>query len=78
LGHPQDRHPVGGVLDPTDPQHVKMITCIRCHVPHGGGQKLLVTGQDTSGSLCAQCHGDLRRTSGNAQTPSPNKKKRGR
>ena len=62
LGHPQERHPVGGVLDPTDPQKLKMITCLSCHTPHGGGQHLLVPATDKSGSLCAQCHASLRTT----------------
>ena len=56
LGHPGPRHPVGGVLDPSDPQKVKMIGCLSCHTPHGGGDALLVTGLDTSGSLCSKCH----------------------
>jgi predicted CXXCH cytochrome family protein len=60
LGHPQAGHPVGGVLDPSDPQKVKSITCVSCHTPHGGGEALLVTGEDTSGTLCSQCHADLR------------------
>src|SRR5271157_965767 len=60
LGHPQEKHPAGGVLDPTDPQKLRMITCLSCHTPHGGGRGLLVTGMDTSGSLCSQCHVNLR------------------
>jgi predicted CXXCH cytochrome family protein len=78
LGHPQARHPVGGVLDPSDPKKVRMITCGRCHTPHGGGEKLLVTGADTSASLCAQCHGNLsaKRAPAPAQVPAQDKKKR--
>ena len=60
LGHPQERHPVGGVLDPTDPQKLRMMTCLTCHTPHGGGKNLLVPATDKSGSLCAQCHANLK------------------
>jgi predicted CXXCH cytochrome family protein len=79
LGHPQARHPVGGVLDPSDPNKAKQITCVRCHNPHGGGKALLVTGSDASGSLCSQCHTNLRTTyTGIAAdtTKSPGKKKK--
>ncbi len=55
VGHPQERHPVGGVLDPSDPQKLRKITCLSCHVPHGGDDALLVTGTD-SGALCSRCH----------------------
>jgi predicted CXXCH cytochrome family protein len=61
-GHPQQGHPVGGVLDPSDPQKTKTITCVRCHSPHGGSKAMLVTGQEGSESLCSQCHANLRRT----------------
>jgi len=60
LGHPQIGHPVGGVLDPSDPQKLKKMTCVSCHTPHGGGNALLATGEETSGNLCARCHADLR------------------
>jgi predicted CXXCH cytochrome family protein len=60
FGHPDDKHPVGGVLDASDPQKVKLITCLSCHTPHGGGKGLLVTGMDTNASLCARCHKALR------------------
>ena len=56
LGHPVPQHPVSGVLDPSDPQKTKMMTCVSCHTPHGGGKALLVTGMDTTGSLCMRCH----------------------
>ena len=69
-GHPQDRHPVGGVLDPSDPQKTRTITCVRCHEPHGGGRALLVTGKSGSGSLCSQCHANLRGP-GAAPTQTP-------
>jgi len=60
FGHPDDKHAVGGVLDASDPQKVKLITCLSCHTTHGGGKGLLVTGEDTSASLCARCHKALR------------------
>jgi len=69
LGHPQGGHPVGGVLDPSDPQKLKTITCLSCHTPHGGGKELLVTGTETSGSLCGQCHVNLRRPVSPTQVP---------
>jgi len=59
-GHPQEKHPVGGVLDPTDPQKLRMITCLTCHTPHGGDKSLLVPATNKSGSLCAQCHANLK------------------
>jgi len=61
-GHPQQGHPVGGVLDPSDPQKTKSITCVRCHNPHGGDKALLATGKDGSESLCSQCHANFRAT----------------
>jgi predicted CXXCH cytochrome family protein len=60
LGHPEPRHPVGGVVDPSDPKKVKMLTCLSCHVPHGGGTALLVTGTETTGPLCKLCHTAIR------------------
>jgi predicted CXXCH cytochrome family protein len=75
LGHPQARHPVGGVIDQSDPQKSKMITCLRCHTPHGGGEKLLVTGEDTSATLCAQCHANLRAKTAPVQAPASQDKK---
>ena len=71
VGHPDDKHPVSGVLDPSDPQKAKMITCLSCHTPHGGAHALLITGVDTSGSLCQKCHTDLR-TTAPAPVPMPN------
>jgi predicted CXXCH cytochrome family protein len=59
-GHPLIGHPVGGVLDPSDPQKLRKITCLRCHTPHGGGKSLLVVGQGSNKSLCSQCHTNLR------------------
>jgi len=59
-GHPQTGHPVGGVLDPTDPQKLRMMTCLTCHTPHGGGLHLLIPATDKSGSLCEQCHANLK------------------
>ena len=60
LGHPEEKHPVGGVLDPSDPQKLRMITCLSCHTPHGGGPHLLLPASNKSGSLCTQCHTNLR------------------
>jgi len=77
-GHPQIGHPVGGVLDPSDPQKVRKITCARCHNPHGGGKSMLAVGEDSSKSLCSQCHKNLR-TSAAPSTVAPvsnSKKKR--
>lgn len=82
LGHPQEKHPVGGVLDPSDPQKTRTITCLSCHTPHGGGKALLVTGEETSGSLCSRCHANLRMTAPppgqGAANPPTKKKKKGR
>ncbi len=66
LGHPQEKHPVGGVLDPSDLQKTKKITCLSCHVPHGGGRALLITPMNGR-SVCAQCHANLRM----ATAPAP-------
>ena len=52
-GHPVAKHPVSG-KDPSDSK--RQITCLRCHVPHAGDSKLLVTGGGGSGPLCSQCH----------------------
>ncbi len=78
-GHPQELHPVGGVVDPTDPDKKRMITCLSCHVPHGGGLSLLVPAKDKSGSLCAQCHANLKVTQPPGQqrnTTNTNKRKK--
>jgi predicted CXXCH cytochrome family protein len=43
-----------GLRDPRNPQQT--ITCLTCHVPHGGGKGLLVTGSTSTTKLCMQCH----------------------
>ncbi len=80
LGHPEVRHPVGNVLDPTDPKKERMISCLTCHLPHGGGKAMLVTGQDNSGSLCATCHKFLHSTNPTPASAAskPGTAKRGR
>lgn len=55
IGHPSAKHPVAGP-DPSDPGKRKQISCVRCHVPHAGEKKLLVTNTANSATLCAQCH----------------------
>ena len=80
-GHPQDRHPVGGAIDPSDPQKLRTITCVRCHDPHGGGRAMLVTAKDESGSLCSQCHANFRGLTPPVVTPAAardTKKKKGK
>jgi predicted CXXCH cytochrome family protein len=52
-GHPTAKHPVSGP-DPSD--SAKQITCLRCHSPHAGDSKLLVTGGINPAPLCSQCH----------------------
>ena len=79
LGHPEEKHPVGGVLDPMDPQKVKLMTCLTCHTPHGGGLHLLVPVTDKSGSLCAQCHSKMQKpivVGGQQRKPSKSKNKK--
>jgi predicted CXXCH cytochrome family protein len=75
FGHPQLGHPVGGMIDPSDPEKVKKITCVRCHNPHGGGKSLLAVGEGTSKSLCSQCHSNLRTIPIGDATPVEKKKK---
>jgi predicted CXXCH cytochrome family protein len=55
LGHPLPQHPVAG-NDPSDPAKKNQITCTRCHLPHAGERKLLITKSSSTAPLCAQCH----------------------
>jgi predicted CXXCH cytochrome family protein len=53
-GHPVKNHPVSG---PDPSNKGAQFGCLRCHVPHAGDSKLLVTGgTGTGGPLCSQCH----------------------
>jgi predicted CXXCH cytochrome family protein len=57
LGHPMDKHPVGGFADPSDPKKVNKISCLSCHQAHAGGAKaMLVTNEPPSLSFCSRCH----------------------
>ena len=76
LGHPQEGHPVGGVLDPTDPQKTRMMTCLTCHTPHGGGVHLLAPVKDKSESLCVECHSKMQKTAQAAQQQQVTGKKK--
>lgn len=40
-----------------DPRNTKQtITCLTCHVPHGGEKALLITGNASTEKLCLECH----------------------
>jgi predicted CXXCH cytochrome family protein len=57
VGHPMDKHPVGGFTDPSDPNKVRKISCLSCHQAHGGDAKaMLVTNEPPSLSFCKRCH----------------------
>lgn len=56
VGHPGAKHPAAGALDPSDPQKQRTISCARCHLPHAGETKLLVTNTASPAPLCRQCH----------------------
>jgi predicted CXXCH cytochrome family protein len=43
-----------GLPDPRDTK--RTITCVTCHVPHGGGKGLLITGTTRTENLCLDCH----------------------
>ena len=54
-GHPTTGHPVAGVPDPLKPG--KSLTCMSCHVPHGGpSPKLLAFALKPGEGVCQHCH----------------------
>lgn len=55
MGHPISNHPVSGVADPLKPG--KNMTCLSCHVPHGGpSPKLLAFALKPGEGVCQHCH----------------------
>jgi predicted CXXCH cytochrome family protein len=54
LGHPVERHPVSGPVDPLRPG--RRLVCTSCHDPHGSSNQYFLIETKLGGRLCRDCH----------------------